>query len=98
MATRETAEERRGRLARAAAGRTGPAAGPPAAAPMRSVRITVDLNPRLYRRLGQVADHLAGELEVARVHQSEIIRALIRALDEDHPGLTERVLGDLKGG
>jgi hypothetical protein len=86
-------EELAARAARQASRRRSaepPAAEPPAAAepvstaPLsRRVRITVDLLPVLHRQLSRWCTSAATELEVAKVPAAEVIRALLRELDED---------------
>jgi hypothetical protein len=71
----------------------------PAAAPTvrtKPYRITVDLVPLLYGKLQQWTVTASDELG-ERVASAQVIRALLRELDED-PALTGRVMDRLRQG
>ena len=80
-------EQRKERMAAAAARRTEPDAQPAGRTAIRSkpVRITLDLSPELYRQLTRWADDAAVELDVPRVALAGAIRAMIRVAGDD-PG------------
>jgi hypothetical protein len=80
-------EQRKARMAAAAARRTEPDAGPAGRTAIRSkpVRITLDLSPELYRQLTRWADEAAVELDVPRVALADAVRAMIRVAGDD-PG------------
>ena len=78
-------EQRKARMAAAAARRTEPDAGPAGRTAIRSkpVRITLDLSPELYRQLTRWADEAAVELDVPRVALADAVRAMIRVAGDD---------------
>ncbi len=77
-------EQRKAQMAAAATRRTEPGALPAGRTAIRSkpVRITLDLNPELYRQLIQWADAAAIELNVPRVALADAMRAMIRVTTE----------------
>jgi hypothetical protein len=80
-------DQRKAQMAAAAARRTEPDAQPAGRTAIRSkpVRITLDLNPELYRQLTRWADEAAVELDVPRVALADAVRAMIRIAGDD-PG------------
>jgi hypothetical protein len=80
-------EQRKAQMAAAAARRTEPDARPAGRTAIRSkpVRITLDLNPELYRLLTRWADEAAVEMDVPRVALADAVRAMIRVAADD-PG------------
>jgi DNA-binding CsgD family transcriptional regulator len=48
-----------------------------------TVRISVDLSPELYRKLADYTARLARDTGVNRLPQAEVVRAMIRAADDD---------------
>jgi hypothetical protein len=77
-------EQRKAQMTAAAARRTEPGARPPGRTAIRSkpVRITLDLNPELYRQLTQWAASAAIALDVPRVALADAVRAMIKAAAE----------------
>ncbi|HEX2819393.1 MAG TPA: hypothetical protein VHO07_04385 [Streptosporangiaceae bacterium] len=89
-------EQRKAQMAAAAARRTEPGAGPAGRTAIRSkpVRITLDLNPELYRQLTTWADSAAISLGVPRVSLAEAVRAMIRVAAENPDDVLERLRQD----
>ena len=89
-------EQRKAQMAAAATRRTGPGATPAGRTAIRSkpVRITLDLNPELYRQLTQWADTAAIELNVPRVALADAMRAMIRVTTENPDEVLERLRRD----
>jgi len=89
-------EQRKAQMAAAAARRTEPGALPAGRTAIRSkpVRITLDLNPELYRQLIQWADAAAVELNVPRVALADAMRAMIRVTTENPDEVLERLRRD----
>ena len=83
-------------MAAAAARRTEPDASPPGRTAIRSkpVRITLDLNPELYRQLTHWADSAAITLDVPRVALADAVRAMIRVTLDDPDQVLERLRRD----
>lgn len=79
-------EQRRAQMAAAAGRRAQPGAGPAGRTALRSkpIRITLDLNPELYRQLIRWADSAAVSLDVPRVALADAVRAMIR-VSADNP-------------
>jgi hypothetical protein len=75
------AEKQRARMMAAATRRTEPDAGPAGRSAIRSkpVRITVDLDPEVYRTLTGWTAAAAGELDIPRLTHADAIRAMVRA-------------------
>jgi hypothetical protein len=84
MAASESQRRREARR-RAAHRRVEPAATPAGETALRSkpVRITVDLAPELYRRMTRTAADMAEEIDATKVSHADLIRATIRALDDE---------------
>jgi hypothetical protein len=59
------------------------------------VRITVDLAPLLYRRLGAWCTDAAEKLGVPKVHAADVLRALIEEVDAD-PQLAQAIRDRLR--
>ena len=91
-------EQRKAQMAAAAARRTEPGALPAGRTAIRSkpVRVTLDLNPELYRQLTQWADAAAIELNVPRVALADAMRAMIRVTTENPDEVLERLRRDRK--
>lgn len=89
-------EQRKAQMAAAAGRRTEPGALPAGRTAIRSkpVRITLDLNPELYRQLIQWADAAAVELNVPRVALADAMRAMIRVTTENPDEVLERLRRD----
>jgi hypothetical protein len=89
-------EQRQAQMTAAAVRRAGPDARPPGRTAIRSkpVRITLDLNPELYRQLIQWADAAAVELNVPRVALADAMRAMIRVTTENPDEVLERLRRD----
>jgi hypothetical protein len=89
-------EQRKAQMAAAATRRTEPGAPPAGRTAIRSkpVRITLDLNPELYRQLTQWADAAAIELNVPRVALADAMRAMIRVTAENPDDVLERLRRD----
>jgi hypothetical protein len=94
MTTQRERELRKAQMAAAAARRAEPDARPAGRTAIRSkpVRITLDLNPELYRQLTAWADSAAVALGVPRVSLADAMRAMIR-VTADHP---DQVLDQLR--
>ena len=91
-------EQRKAQMAAAAARRSDPGASPAGRTAIRSkpVRITLDLNPELYRQLTQWADSAAIALDVPRVALADAMRAMIRVTTENPGEVLERLRRDRK--
>ena len=91
-----TREQRKAQMAAAAARRAGPGAPPAGRTAIRSkpVRITLDLNPELYRQLTQWADSAAVALGVPRVSLADAVRAMIRVTAENPGEVLDRLRRD----
>ena len=89
-------EQRKAQMAAAAARRTEPGARPAGQTAIRSkpVRITLDLNPELYRQLTMWADSAAITLGVPRVSLADAVRAMIRVTTESPDEVLERLRQD----
>lgn len=89
-------EQRKAQMAAAATRRTEPGAPPAGRTAIRSkpVRITLDLNPELYRQLTQWADAAAIELNVPRVALADAMRAMIRVTTENPDEVLKRLRRD----
>ncbi|HEY3955815.1 MAG TPA: hypothetical protein VGM53_20785 [Streptosporangiaceae bacterium] len=89
-------EQRRARMAAAAARRSAPGAGPAGQTAIRSkpVRITLDLSPELYRQLTRWTDSAAVELDVPRVALADAMRAMIRVTTENPAEVLDRLRRD----
>lgn len=89
-------EQRKAQMAAAATRRTEPGAAPAGRTAIRSkpVRITLDLNPELYRQLTQWTDAAAIELNVPRVALADAMRAMIRVTTENPDEVLERLRRD----
>ena len=89
-------EQRKAQMAAAAARRTEPGARPAGQTAIRSkpVRITLDLNPELYRQLTMWADSPAITLGVPRVSLADAVRAMIRVSTESPDEVLERLRQD----
>ena len=89
-------EQRKAQMAAAAARRTEPGARPAGQTAIRSkpVRITLDLNPELYRQLTMWADSAAITLGVPRVSLADAVRAMIRVSTESPDEVLERLRQD----
>jgi hypothetical protein len=77
-------EARREARRRAAHRRTEPDAAPAGETALRSkpVRITIDLAPELYRRLTGWSNETAAELDLAKLPIADVVRAMVRLLDD----------------
>lgn len=95
MATNEKDARREARR-RAAHRRTEPDAAPAGETALRSkpVRITVDLAPELYRRLTRETSSMAEEIDAAKVSHADLVRAMIRTLDDSD--VRDRVVAQLR--
>jgi hypothetical protein len=89
-------EQRKAQMAAAAARRAEPGARPAGRTAIRSkpVRITLDLNPELYRQLTGWADAAAITLGVPRVSLADAVRAMIRVTAENPDEVLERLRQD----
>jgi hypothetical protein len=89
-------EQRKAQMAAAAARRSEPGARPAGRTAIRSkpVRITLDLNPELYRQLTQWADAAAIALDVPRVALADAMRAMIRVTTEKPDEVLDRLRRD----
>ena len=89
-------EQRKAQMAAAAARRAEPDARPAGKTAIRSkpVRITLDLNPELYRQLTMWADSAAITLGVPRVSLADAVRAMIRVSTESPDEVLERLRQD----
>jgi hypothetical protein len=89
-------EHRKAQMAAAATRRTEPGAAPAGRTAIRSkpVRITLDLNPELYRQLTHWADAAAIELNVPRVALADAMRAMIRVTTENPDEVLKRLRRD----
>ena len=89
-------EQRKAQMAAAAARRTEPGARPAGQTAIRSkpVRITLDLNPELYRQLTMWANSAAITLGVPRVSLADAVRAMIRVSTESPDEVLERLRQD----
>jgi hypothetical protein len=86
-------EQRKAQMAAAAARRSEPDARPAGRTAIRSkpVRITLDLNPELYRQLTRWAESAAVTLGVPRVPLADAMRAMIRVTTENPDEVIERL-------
>jgi hypothetical protein len=86
-------------MAAAAARRAEPGAYPAGRTAIRSkpVRITIDLNPELYRQLTAWADSAAIALGVPRISLSDAVRAMIRVSAESPDEVLDRLRRDRDG-
>jgi hypothetical protein len=92
-------DARREARRRAAHRRTEPDAAPAGETALRSkpVRITVDLAPEQYRRLTSWANQTAAEMDLAKLPLADVVRAMIRMLDDPEMGAkARRTLRDMK--
>jgi hypothetical protein len=89
-------EQRKAQMAAAAARRTDPDARPAGRTAIRSkpVRITLDLNPELYRLLTRWADEAAVEMDVPRVALADAVRAMIRVAADDPSPIMDQLRRD----
>jgi len=89
-------EQRKARMAAAAARRAEPGAGPAGRTAIRSkpVRITLDLSPELYRQLIGWADAAAVTLGVPRVSLADAMRAMIRVSADNPDEVLDRLRRD----
>jgi hypothetical protein len=89
-------EQSKARMAAAAASRTEPGARPAGRTAIRSkpVRITLDLNPELYRELTMWAESAAITLDVPRVSLADAVRAMIRVTTENPDQVLELLRQD----
>jgi hypothetical protein len=89
-------EQRKAQMAAAAARRAEPGAPPAGRTAIRSkpVRITLDLNPELYRQLTMWADSAAIALDVPRVSLADAVRTMIRVTIENPDEVLERLRQD----
>jgi hypothetical protein len=89
-------EQRKAQMAAAAARRTDPGAAPAGRTAIRSkpVRITLDLNPELYRLLTRWADEAAVEMDVPRVALADAVRAMIRVAADDPSPIMDQLRRD----
>ena len=89
-------EQRKAQMAAAAARRAEPGAAPAGRTAIRSkpVRITLDLNPELYRQLTMWADSAAIALDVPRVSLADAVRTMIRVTIENPDEVLERLRQD----
>ena len=86
-------ELRKAQMAAAAGRRAQPDAVPAGRTAIRSkpVRITLDLNPELYRQLTQWTDSAAISLGVPRVSLADAVRAMIRVTAENPDEVLDRL-------
>ena len=89
-------ERRKAQMAAAALSRIEPGARPAGRTAIRAkpVRITLDLNPELYRQLTEWAHSAAIELDVPRVALADAVRAMIRVAAENPDQVIERLRRD----
>ena len=89
-------ELRKKQMAAAAARRAEPDALPAGRTAIRSkpVRITLDLNPELYRELTMWAESAAITLDVPRVSLADAVRAMIRVTTENPDQVLELLRQD----
>jgi len=90
-------EQRKAQMAAAAGRRAQPDARPAGQTAIRSksVRITLDLSPELYRQLTAWADSAAVALDVPRVSLAAAVRAMIRVAADDPGDVLDRLRRDL---
>jgi hypothetical protein len=89
-------EARREARRKAAHRRTEPDAAPAGETALRSkpVRITVDLAPEQYRHLTSWANQTAAEMDLAKLPLADVVRAMIRMLDD--PEVRAKARGTLR--
>lgn len=86
-------EQQKARMAAAASRRAAPNAEPAGRTAIRSktVRITLDLTPELYRQLTTWADAAAVTLDVPRVSLADAVRAMIRVAADNPDDVLDRL-------
>ena len=89
-------ERQKAQMAAAATRRATPDARPAGRTAIRSkpVRITLDLNPELYRQLTTWADAAAVTLDVPRVSLADAVRAMIRVAADNPDDVIDRLRRD----
>ena len=89
-------EQQKARMAAAASRRAAPNAESPGRTAIRSktVRITLDLTPELYRQLTSWADSAAVTLDVPRVSLADAVRAMIRVAADNPHDVLDRLRRD----
>jgi hypothetical protein len=89
-------DRRKAQMVAAATRRAEPDAPPAGKTAIRSksVRVTLDLSPELYRQLTRWADSAAITLDVPRVALADAMRAMIRVTTENPAEVIERLRRD----